>query len=124
MSRKSSEAQRRALKKHYEANKDYYKTKARKRQRETEAFVSSLKDKPCADCGEKYPPWVMDFDHVSGNKLADIATLVKTGSRSRLLAEIEKCEVVCANCHRQRTHDRIVEVEREAREAELRLFDL
>lgn len=63
--------------------------------------------KPCADCGQIYPPWVMDLDHVRGRKVAGCSALAqRTISARALLAEIAKCEAVCANCHRQRTHDR------------------
>jgi hypothetical protein len=49
----------------------------------------------------------MDFDHVRGEKLFEIGQAPSKGaSLATLLAEIAKCEVVCSNCHRQRTHDR------------------
>lgn len=66
--------------------------------------VRQAKSVPCAECGRTFPPVVMDFDHVRGEKLLDVSQLVKrTPSLRRLLAEIAKCEVVCANCHRIRT---------------------
>lgn len=71
------------------------------------AVVNSHKDKPCTDCGKSYPPWVMDFDHVRGKKTQNIATMLSAcAPMPRILKEISKCELVCANCHRQRTHDR------------------
>lgn len=63
------------------------------------------KDKPCQDCGIKYPAYVMDFDHVRGDKVRKVSGLTN-GSTSVILAEIAKCDVVCANCHRQRTFER------------------
>jgi hypothetical protein len=49
----------------------------------------------------------MDFDHRDGSsKLGNIASLVKRWSWKRLLAEIEKCDIICANCHRIRTAQR------------------
>ncbi len=61
------------------------------------------KDVPCADCGNKYPPVCMDFDH-----LEDKTFSIGGSSRSEesLLEEIAKCDVVCANCHRLRTQTR------------------
>jgi hypothetical protein len=44
----------------------------------------------------------MDFDHVKGDKSAHVSGLL-TCSPQRLLAEIQKCEVVCACCHRVRS---------------------
>lgn len=61
------------------------------------------KDKPCVDCGEKHSPWKMDFDHVRGTKVENVSTLVTDGTTEQLLQEIDKCDVVCARCHRIRT---------------------
>lgn len=60
---------------------------------------------PCADCGEHYPPVCMDFDHLDGeDKESSISALMNQGaSLARIDAEIAKCELVCANCHRIRT---------------------
>ena len=78
-------------------------SRARKR-----AVVDALKQKPCQDCGVAYPPYVMDFDHVWGKKFASVADIVaSTSSERMLLEEIEKCDLVCANCHRERTHRRL-----------------
>lgn len=60
----------------------------------------AAKDVPCADCGIRYPYYVMDFDHVRGEKYKAIS---KISCISRLVVEMPKCEVVCANCHRERT---------------------
>lgn len=75
---------------------------------EASALASAAKSRPCVDCGIQYPPWVMQFDHVRGTKLFDISTAVNRlrCSLSTLMAEIEKCDVVCANCHADRTHKR------------------
>lgn len=65
-------------------------------------YIQSLKTAPCTDCRETFPAPCMDFDHVRGEKTIDISDLV--GCRlDRLIAELEKCELVCANCHRLRT---------------------
>ena len=69
-------------------------------------LVRRLKDRPCADCGGRFPPHVMDFDHVRGRKRGDIARMKMQTSTEALLREIAKCDVVCANCHRIRTHQR------------------
>ncbi len=71
-------------------------------------IIRSAKSRPCADCGEQYPYYVMQFDHVRGKKEFNIGAIGPTASRSRLLEEIEKCEVVCANCHAERSHQRLM----------------
>ena len=56
---------------------------------------------PCVDCGET-DPVVLEFDHLR-EKLFDIGRGIRDKNWDLLLAEIAKCEVVCANCHRRRT---------------------
>src|SRR5436190_7769531 len=68
-------------------------------------LVEYLSNHPCVDCGET-DIVVLEFDHV-GEKLANISTLANGGrSWKRILAEIDKCEVRCANCHRLKTLER------------------
>lgn len=68
-------------------------------------FVNELKDNPCTDCGVEYHPCMMDFDHIGEfKKTMSISQMVTRGlSVERILKEIEKCELVCSNCHRFRT---------------------
>ena len=69
-----------------------------------QAFVLAyLRDHPCADCGLD-DPIVMEFDHVRGAKRCPVSDLVREGANlETLTAEIAKCVVRCANCHRRRT---------------------
>ena len=69
-------------------------------------IMTAYKSQPCADCGISYPPYVMDFDHVRGTKVAAVGAMKGTVSTAALLNEIAKCDVVCSNCHRMRTHRR------------------
>jgi len=69
------------------------------------AKLAALKAKPCMDCGVRYPPYVMDFDHRNPDeKLFSLNSMAMTRSAEKLAAEIAKCDLVCANCHRERTH--------------------
>ena len=61
---------------------------------------------PCKDCGKKFPAVCMDFDHLSDKKY-NISTMRGDHSRENIVAEMAKCELVCANCHRIRTRDRL-----------------
>lgn len=57
---------------------------------------------PCVDCGEA-DPVVLEFDHRSEKRLA-VGTICGMGwSVTALMAEIAKCDVRCANCHRRKT---------------------
>ena len=70
------------------------------------AEVNALKSAPCLDCGSAFPPECMDFDHVRGVKVGNVATLIHRAGREKVMEEIAKCELICANCHRIRTASR------------------
>jgi hypothetical protein len=58
---------------------------------------------PCVDCGESHPA-TLDFDHVRGEKFANVSVLIRRGQTLKVIQrEVEKCDVRCSNCHRKRT---------------------
>ena len=76
--------------------------KKRVRAESQAAVLAYLADHPCVDCGEQ-DVVVLEFDHLRDKK-ANVSALVAGASGlEHVFAEIEKCEVVCANCHRRRT---------------------
>jgi len=78
-------------------------------QKRNREFVNSIKaTMSCVDCGISHDePEVMEFDHVRGEKTMTISKMVRHGaSIQTILAEIEKCDLVCAVCHRVRTVER------------------
>ena len=86
----------------YRAKNPGYKWPAH---RENGQMVKEYKESnPCLDCGQKFPFYAMDFDHVNGTKVNNVGTMVAHGwSLQNILDEIAKCELVCSNCHRGRT---------------------
>lgn len=95
---------------HYLSNKQTYIDRARKRRdvqriERTRYLLAYFSEHPCADCGET-DPLVLEFDHL-GDKLFNIGEAMIDRRWEDILNEIEKCEVVCANCHRRRTHRRL-----------------
>lgn len=81
-----------------------------KRRESLKAEIDLIKSAPCSDCGQTFPTVCMDFDHIRGEKLGNIATMINNcTSRESIFEEIAKCELVCANCHRLRTHQRRLE---------------
>lgn len=70
-----------------------------------QAWMDFVKLEPCKDCGGRFAPEAMDFDHVRGTKLRGIGQM-QTASKKTLFDEMQKCELVCANCHRVRTRKR------------------
>lgn len=103
---------------HNNYQKDYYKRNptsildsSRKQSKIIRKIVIDLKNKPCTDCKNTYPYFVMDFDHIKGKKRFNISEATqKYRSIPRLMEEIAKCELVCANCHRIRTYGRMNKV--------------
>lgn len=104
---KQKEAQHRS----YLNNKERYIKKQRDTRTIWRQRINELKSKPCMDCGGKFPPCVMDFDHRDRNtKIAGVCELSRHSTWVAVIKEIEKCDVVCANCHRIRTQKQHVEI--------------
>jgi hypothetical protein len=62
-----------------------------------------LCNNPCAACGED-DPLVLEFDHLA-DKRADISKLIQSDcSWDQLRVELDKCVVLCSNCHKRKTH--------------------
>lgn len=107
---------RRQYQKKYHA--DWYETNKEKRRAEVKArkvkirewfhdYKRSLSCSICGLSGKDYPG-ALDFDHRPGEeKDMIVSKLVGDGyAKSRIQKEIEKCDVLCANCHRRVTYDR------------------
>lgn len=107
MAYKNISDQRAASKRHYEANKASYLSKNKKYRTSIQDYVRKIKESTsCIDCKQFFPYYVMDFDHLK-NKISNVSFLAATGRIAAVKKEIEKCEIVCANCHRRRTHMRL-----------------
>jgi hypothetical protein len=71
------------------------------------AFYISLKDsKACTDCGVSYPHYILQWDHAGTDKVMNPSATRYRGEEA-ILKEINKCELVCANCHAARTWKRL-----------------
>jgi len=60
----------------------------------------------CLDCTRKYPPFMFDFDHRDSATKVMALSQSRTRSLKKLRDEAKKCDLVCSNCHRLRTHKR------------------
>lgn len=78
-------------------NKKHQKERGRKQRKKIVALRNSLKQKPCADCGVQYPSYIMQFHHLDPSK--KYKELSHIDSVKALMREVEKCIVLCANCH-------------------------
>jgi hypothetical protein len=71
---------------------------------EARSLLQQLKSTPCLDCGGTFPPQSMHYDHRDPlSKIHDVSRLAALGRLDEMLSEIEKCDLVCANCHATRT---------------------
>ena len=105
---KDIKKQRAAQQAYYQRNKDKIARATKDRRMLIIRYIQEYKqNKGCFDCGIMYPYWILDFDHCRGTKVSDITAMTRTHSFDDVKLEMEKCDVVCANCHRDRTHDRM-----------------
>jgi hypothetical protein len=102
-------------KKHYLSNKDDYRKRARKnnvlyRERNRQ-FISEYKsEKGCHFCQES-TPICLDFHHLDPNEKEINISVMSRGANSieTIMKEIDKCLVICSNCHRK-LHAGLIEV--------------
>ena len=92
---------------YYARNRDLELQRVRVRQAGMVELLRDLRRVPCADCGGRFKPHQMDFDHrdpstKAFNVMTGRAMLMPT---RKVLAEVAKCDIVCVNCHRVRTRD-------------------
>ncbi len=91
----------------YYANKEHHVRNVTKHTLENQRMLKNyvnayLAKTPCVVCGET-DPVLLEFDHIRGkdNNITDLIRL--NVSLPRLQAEIEKCQVLCVNCHKRKT---------------------
>ncbi len=107
MAYKDLEKERACKRRWYENNREVYLTRNKRKKEMLRSVMREHKSKPCADCEGQFPFYVMDFDHREGEiKTSHVSRMIEKMNLQKLLEEIEKCDVVCANCHRIRTYQR------------------
>ena len=84
-----------------------YLERKRRQWRAQAALLDRIRAVPCSDCGSYFPPCAIDFDHRDpGTKSHTVTRMIGRAGTPRILEEVAKCDIVCANCHRARTYDR------------------
>jgi hypothetical protein len=82
-----------------ERKREYWRRQAR--------MLDCIRQVPCMDCGRRFPPCAMDFDHRDpGSKRSAVMRMIGRAGTARILDEVARCDIVCANCHRLRTFQR------------------
>jgi hypothetical protein len=106
MAYRNIEDSRAAIRDHYRRNKQAYLDRNRRQRERIRKFVRDLKsERRCERCGFDNPA-ALDFHHRDGEKKdVEVANAVRRSwGEERILAEIVKCDVLCANCHRIEHH--------------------
>ena len=89
---------------HYLANKPAYYASRDRHQTHVRQWVMQYKrSHPCVDCGGYFHPAAMHFHHLDAATKIDGVSALARHSLRRVKAEIEKCILLCANCHAVRT---------------------
>lgn len=96
-------------KEHYQKYKQSYQNRAKLRRTEVRRdlqnhMIQYLSDKYCVICNES-DPVILEFDHIDATtKAFGIANGIRNGYKwDAILDEIDKCRVLCANCHKRHT---------------------
>lgn len=104
---KCAECQNEYSRSHYINNKEYYLNRNRQQKKRNRQTVREYKENsPCTDCKGNFPYYVMEFDHREPELKSFNIGKTDWGNMRPINAELEKCDLVCANCHKKRTHIR------------------
>lgn len=91
---------------HYTNNqKDYIRRNRENRYTKRTLLSEYLEGKICLDCGNS-DKRVLEFDHLRDKKF-NISESFNHHTWKKISIEISKCDIVCANCHRIRTIERL-----------------
>jgi hypothetical protein len=92
----------------YQKNKAITRERSKSSREKNKEIIRNIKESsPCSDCQIFYPYYIMQFDHVEPeNKVDAVNRLLTTSGIEKVLNEVSKCDLVCANCHAFRTWKR------------------
>lgn len=90
----------------YQRYKVHYRAKQKRQATAFNELIRRYKlEHPCVDCGEE-DPIVLEFDHRPGFEKSFNIGEARNFNLTKVMAEMSKCDVRCANCHRRKTHQR------------------
>jgi len=100
-SEKRRASQRKAQNKYYQKNKAYYRQKTKEHKARVKQWVFEYKQThPCIECGADHPAYLVFHHRDPTAKDLEVANMISRGwGLRRIEKEIEKCDVLCANCH-------------------------
>jgi hypothetical protein len=101
---RDKEKQKKAQHEWYLNNKEITRKRAVVSKREYKEFFASLKEKEkCEICGESNNPDILIYHHtIPGEKISNVSQMIADGVKKEIvLKEIEKCQILCSNCHKK-----------------------
>ena len=84
------------------ANLDKRNARVNVKQRERKQWAVVYKGNQCLDCGNQFPLAVYDFHHRNEDDKSNNPSYFIKLSKERAISELDKCDLLCANCHRIR----------------------
>jgi hypothetical protein len=107
--KKCKECRRKYDREYYASNKGKLLEKKKQNtnrtwERNIQNLAQYLLEHPCVDCGET-DTRLLECDHLH-SKTHNVTEMIRGYSWTRILEEIDKCEVRCCNCHRLKTIER------------------
>ena len=88
-----------------EGQKEKYRENNQRRQKKNRQWLEDIKNKLFCEICKESRYWILDFHHTDPNeKEGSVSRLIRSVSKDRVLEEIKKCQVLCANCHRDLHH--------------------
>lgn len=84
-----------------EKNKEKILARAGERRKERKGFLADYKrDCGCRICAEN-EPCCLDFHHINGKEKDFTLATLRSYSEETMMKEINKCAILCSNCHRK-----------------------
>lgn len=103
---KRREYQREYQKKRKETDPETLKRINRKSKKKKKNFIASFKEK-CINCGYSESKAALDFHHTKTSQKKFLLSKGHHYSYEKIKKEIQKCIVLCANCHRTKHHSHL-----------------
>jgi hypothetical protein len=103
-SHRCKECQKTLSGKHYKANKKTYMTRQETRRQKHITRVNEYKSiTGCIECGDTRF-YVLDLHHRNSDEKEFSVGELTHGNWEKIQREIDKCDVLCSNCHRELHH--------------------
>lgn len=88
----------------YSNNKEYALEKQRNKKRERKLWAIEYLGNCCSSCGGTFHPSIYEFHHIDPTTKDRDPSKMMQLSKQKLQDELDKCKLLCANCHRLEHH--------------------